>query len=289
MKVFISHSSVDKEFVRTLKKDLNANGVLTWFDEDQLDLGDSLLEKLDSGLTESTHFIIVLSQASTNSDWVKYEVRKALENKSLNLINKVIPLKYNDCDVPNELTNILYGDLSNETRIIKGDYVEFYSPEYIKVVDKICRSIKKSEKQLTKQEIEDIKGAINKSEKELEKKNSKEVIKGLYKINGYTDKVARLIYANRGMNSGKNNVESIKPILLPPLWQTSLPTLKLGDTISISKNYFYTAEGHFAGFRKDDTSITVDGRIRQILNLQKGKTYKVEFNLIEKRLNFITS
>jgi hypothetical protein len=51
MKAFISHSSVDKEFVRTLKRDLNANGIATWLDEDQLNLGDSLIEKLDAGLT----------------------------------------------------------------------------------------------------------------------------------------------------------------------------------------------------------------------------------------------
>src|SRR5687767_4725114 len=108
MKVFISHSSVDKEFVRTLKKDLNTNAIQTWFDEDQLELGDSLLDKLESGLSESSHFIIVLSHASTNSDWVKYEVKKALENKSINLSSKIIPLKYNECEIPIELTSLLY-------------------------------------------------------------------------------------------------------------------------------------------------------------------------------------
>ncbi|MBK9794444.1 MAG: toll/interleukin-1 receptor domain-containing protein [Sphingobacteriales bacterium] len=61
IKAFISHSSKDKKFVRTLKEDLNENGIETWFDEDQLDLGDSLLEKLDTSLEESTHFIIILS------------------------------------------------------------------------------------------------------------------------------------------------------------------------------------------------------------------------------------
>ena len=36
MKVFISHSSSDKPFVRKLKNDLNLNGIDTWYDEDEL-------------------------------------------------------------------------------------------------------------------------------------------------------------------------------------------------------------------------------------------------------------
>ncbi|MBK9047539.1 MAG: toll/interleukin-1 receptor domain-containing protein [Bacteroidetes bacterium] len=71
MKVFISHSSTDKKFVRTLKEDLNENGIETWFDEDELDLGDSLADKLELALEESSHFIIVLSPASASSEWVK--------------------------------------------------------------------------------------------------------------------------------------------------------------------------------------------------------------------------
>lgn len=262
MKVFISHSSVDKEFVRTLKKDLNANGVLTWFDEDQLDLGDSLIDKLESGLSESSHFLIILSQASTNSDWVKYEVKQALENNTLSLLNKIIPLKYNECEIPKELSNLLYGDLSAETRIIKGNFVEFYSNEYIKVIDRICKSIKKSEKQLTKIEIEGIKGAINKSEQDFDKMNITEVIKGIYRINGYRDKNARLNYASKAATSSQLDLTIIKPILLPPLWKKNLPDIKSGDIISVSKNYFFNEHGHFAGYRRDDTCITVDGRIR---------------------------
>ena len=34
IKAFISHSSKDKKFVRTLKEDLNENGIETWFDEE---------------------------------------------------------------------------------------------------------------------------------------------------------------------------------------------------------------------------------------------------------------
>lgn len=285
MKVFISHSSVDKEFVRTVKKDLNANGILTWFDEDQLELGDSLIEKLESGLSESSHFIIVLSQASTNSDWVRYELKKALENKALNLVNKIIPIKYNDCEVPNELSTLLYGDLSLETRVVKGDYVEFYSSEYVRIVDKVCKSIKRSEKVLTKKEIDEIKIAIDKTEKELENKVTRETIKGVYYVNGYKDKRSRIIYSEKTKVRG--NIELVRPILLPPLWKSILPDLKIGEKLYFSKNYRSSEVGHFAGFRKDDTCITVDPRIRQTLLIKRGSIYLVELSINERRLNFI--
>ena len=67
MKVFISHSSKDKRFVRTIKDGLNENCIDTWLDEDQLDLGDSLIAKLERALDESSHIVIVLSPASTES------------------------------------------------------------------------------------------------------------------------------------------------------------------------------------------------------------------------------
>ena len=48
LRAFISHSSKDKKFVRTLKEGLQLNSISTWIDEDEIDFGDSLLEKLDS-------------------------------------------------------------------------------------------------------------------------------------------------------------------------------------------------------------------------------------------------
>jgi hypothetical protein len=283
MKVFISHSSVDKEFVRTLKRDLNANGILTWVDEDQITIGDSLTEKLDSGLTQSSHFIIVLSQASVNSDWVKYEIQKALVNKKIKLLNKIIPIKYNECEIPSEFSDLLYGDLSNETRVIKNDYVEFVSTEYIKVVDKLCKSIKKSEKQLTEREIIEIKVAIDKNEEELLQKSTKENIKGVYLVKGFKSKESRLEYAS---TIAEGSPDIIKPILLPSLWKNHL-NINKGDIITISTNYLYNDLAHFAGFRNDDTSIVIDSRIRKGLSLITGKTYLIEFIISARKLILI--
>lgn len=91
IKIFISHSSTDKLFIHTLKEDLKVNGFQTWVDQDELDLGDKLSDKLELALSESSHFLIILTPSSVNSEWVKFELAKALKHRTNKLIQKIIP------------------------------------------------------------------------------------------------------------------------------------------------------------------------------------------------------
>lgn len=52
---FISHSTLDKPFVRRLAADLVAHGVKVWLDEQQMMVGDSLPEKIAQGLAAISH------------------------------------------------------------------------------------------------------------------------------------------------------------------------------------------------------------------------------------------
>ena len=97
MKIFISHSVIDKPFVKKLKQDLNLNYIDTWFDEDELQVGDSVIDKLSDALTSSSHFLIVLSPNSVNSEWVKYELDNALKHTEQETVNKIIPIHYRKC------------------------------------------------------------------------------------------------------------------------------------------------------------------------------------------------
>ena len=52
--VFISHASEDKnDFVRPLAQALKASGLMPWYDETTLTVGDSLRRKIDEGLASS--------------------------------------------------------------------------------------------------------------------------------------------------------------------------------------------------------------------------------------------
>jgi len=59
--VFLCHSSSDKDFARSLASDLKRSGLRVWFDEWAMRPGDSLYDKIQSGIKDAGWFVIVLS------------------------------------------------------------------------------------------------------------------------------------------------------------------------------------------------------------------------------------
>ena len=76
---FISHSSEDKDaFVRPLARELQKHGHDIWYDEFELEVGDSLRETIDQGLVSSAYGIVVLSKSFFAKNWTKYELNGLL-------------------------------------------------------------------------------------------------------------------------------------------------------------------------------------------------------------------
>lgn len=291
MKVFISHSSTDKKFVRTLKEDLVENNIEVWLDEDQLELGDSLSEKLQIALDESSHFLIILSPTSVNSEWVKFELEKALKNSNSQLLQKIIPIKYSDCNVPLDLKKLIYSDLSQEVRVINEDKVKFVTNGYTSCLINLCKSIRNSEKQLTKTDKNILIKEIIKEEKFILTTNNLPLVKASYFVNGYKDLAAKEFWANIILQNKplKTNIamQKVKPVLLPPLLKNVFQSISIGDHIMFSSNYGVPITGNFAGYRKDDLSITIDPAIRSFLSINKGARYNVEINPNSRTVTFI--
>ena len=73
--VFISHASEDKDSAaRPLADRLASHGLRVWYDETSLELGDSLLNKIDEGLSASRFGIVVLSKAFFDKNWTRREL-----------------------------------------------------------------------------------------------------------------------------------------------------------------------------------------------------------------------
>lgn len=91
-KVFISHSSQDKDFVDELANNLMSNSISVWYDKWEIKVGDSLINKINDGINECSFMIVVLSENSISSDWVQIELNAGLmmnlEKKSV----KILPL-----------------------------------------------------------------------------------------------------------------------------------------------------------------------------------------------------
>lgn len=123
--VFLSHSSKDKPFIRQLAADLTNENVLVWLDEQQINVGDSINEKISQGLAESDYFIVALSDNSVNSEWVKRELNSALITEIESKKVKILPIKLSDCEFPPLIKDKKYADFTKSykaglTELIKS-------------------------------------------------------------------------------------------------------------------------------------------------------------------------
>jgi len=74
--LFISHSSIDKTWVRVLVKNLENQKLRPFFDETALKPGDNLVYTLDTAIEQSRGALLIITPESINSGWVKQEYSK---------------------------------------------------------------------------------------------------------------------------------------------------------------------------------------------------------------------
>jgi hypothetical protein len=70
-RVFLSHSSADKDAVRRLGEDLRRAGLEVWFDEKEIRVGDSIIRKIQEGLDNTQYLALWLTRGSVESGWVQ--------------------------------------------------------------------------------------------------------------------------------------------------------------------------------------------------------------------------
>jgi hypothetical protein len=110
MPVFISHSHADSDFVDKLAASIVKNRGSVWLDRWELNVGDSMIGRIQKAIAGSTALLVVLSKSSVQSVWVQKELAAGLmreleENRVL-----VLPVLLEDCDVPAFLREKLHAD-----------------------------------------------------------------------------------------------------------------------------------------------------------------------------------
>lgn len=132
--VFLSHNSEDKPWVRQLAQRLTADGVTVWLDEAELNIGDSLIDKISAAIDRTQYVAAVISPNSAKSTWVKKEVSLAMSKEIKGRRVIVLPLLIEKCDLPVALRDKLYADFTDP---------ENFESEYRKLLRAI--GIQKSE------------------------------------------------------------------------------------------------------------------------------------------------
>lgn len=110
MPVFISYSHEDNEFVDKLAAQLVLNKANVWVDRWELKVGDSILQRVQAAMTDSSALIVVLSKASVNSEWCKKELAVGLNRELAERRVLILPLVLEDCEIPLFLRDKMYAD-----------------------------------------------------------------------------------------------------------------------------------------------------------------------------------
>ena len=114
--LFLSHTSSDKPFARRVAADLIVAGIVVWLDEAEIGPGDSLIRKIEEGLTSVEYVAAFLSPNSVKSPWVTKELDIAMTREIRGRRVVVLPLLIHDIkdsEIPAFLSDKLYVDFRN--------------------------------------------------------------------------------------------------------------------------------------------------------------------------------
>lgn len=113
--IFLSHNFNDKAIVRQIAETLEQiyGKDKVFYDEWSIQPGDSIIQRMDDGLRNCSHFFFFVSENSLKSKMVELEWQSALIKKAREGI-KFIPVRIDRCIIPQILTNTLYIDLFSQ-------------------------------------------------------------------------------------------------------------------------------------------------------------------------------
>lgn len=113
--VFISHSMADGPVVDRIATALRDLRYPVWYAETDLPAGELIVSRVSDALADSDAMVVVLSQRSSRSRWVEFEVNAAMAAKLSGRDVTVVPVLIEDCEIPASLQSLnridMQGDL----------------------------------------------------------------------------------------------------------------------------------------------------------------------------------
>ena len=102
--IFISYSRKNMEAARAVRSVLQANGLSVWMDENSIVVGTDYADRIPAAIEACTAFVLVLSQESMMSAWVRKELDTAL------LMEKpILPIHIDKSNISRAYTFMLSG------------------------------------------------------------------------------------------------------------------------------------------------------------------------------------
>src|SRR5215469_13256895 len=109
--IFISHSSRDKSAALNLAITLNFCSVDVWLDDWELEVGQSLTDRIAKAMDESQFIAILITENYNKTVWTKTEYKKALAREQKEQRTVMLPLIVGKAEIPDFLEDKIYIDL----------------------------------------------------------------------------------------------------------------------------------------------------------------------------------
>jgi uncharacterized protein YjbI with pentapeptide repeats len=142
---FISYSAKDDEFAHRIHADLQNKGVRCWFAPHDMKIGEEILDGVDTAIRVRDKVLLVLSQHSIASNWVKKEVNTAFDEEERRKCTVLFPVRIDDTVME---TNEAWAAQLRRRHI--GDFRHWKDhDDYKKSLDRVLRDLKLSTERAT--------------------------------------------------------------------------------------------------------------------------------------------
>jgi len=108
--VFISHRSADDLLAQRLAAEIGAAGHRVWLDDFEINIGDSITERISDGLAGANYLVLCYSSHGM-SPWLNREWMSSLERQLSGKGIKILPVVLSGGKPPVILADIRYADL----------------------------------------------------------------------------------------------------------------------------------------------------------------------------------
>ena len=110
VRVFISYAHEDAGLAFAINDELEAHGVGVWIDENELQIGDSLIERVGDAIAEGDFVVAVVSPVSVGSPWCKKELGLAVTKGINERRIVVLPVRVGGAEMPGLLKDLVFAD-----------------------------------------------------------------------------------------------------------------------------------------------------------------------------------
>jgi hypothetical protein len=123
---FLSYSTADQTFAERLYSDLQNHGVRCWFAPHDMRGGRRVYEQIDEAIRDYDRLLLILSESSMQSSWVRREIERARLKESGSGRRVLFPISlvpFSAISAWTQLDTDTGGDLAKDVR-------QYYVPDF---------------------------------------------------------------------------------------------------------------------------------------------------------------